>query len=104
MEGDIGQLLRYQFYGRQNIVSPSPAFDRLAPNIGHVVWIGGGTMDFMFFVCVLSLLHVVKVDVVYLHGDAPITGHYWDLLVDTGQNVQFVLREDVGQVFCLCRI
>ena len=55
-------------------------------------------MSFLFFVSVLSLLHVAKVDMVYVHGDGPLTGYYWDLLIDTGQNVQFVLRENAEEV------
>jgi len=98
LDSDVGRILRYEFYGQRDIIKPIPSFDRLAPNIGHVIWIGGGQMNFMFLVCVLSLLHVAKVDVVYVHGDKPLTGYYWKLLIDTGQNVQFVLRENAGQV------
>jgi len=55
-------------------------------------------MDALFFLCVLSMLHVAKLDVVYVHGDTPPTGEYWDLLIDTSQNVQFVLRENAREV------
>ena len=55
-------------------------------------------MDALFFLCVLSMLHVAKLDVVYVHGDMPPTGEYWDLLIDTSQNVQFVLRENAREV------
>jgi len=98
LDSDIGRILRYEFYGRQEVIKPVPSFDRLAPNISHMIWIGGGQMNFMFFVSVLSLLHVAKVDVVYMHGDKPPTGKYWELLVSTGQNVEFVRRENAGQV------
>jgi len=47
----------------------------------------------------VSLLHVAKVDMVYIHGDRPPTGVYWNMLMNTGQKVQHVLREDVRQVF-----
>ena len=100
LDSDVGRILRYEFYGRRDIIKPIPSFDRLAPNIGHVVWVGGGQMDFQFFVSVLSLLHVAKVDVVYVYGDKPLTGRYWNLLIDTGQNIQFVLRENAGEVRC----
>jgi len=101
LDSDVGRILRYEFYGRRNVIKPIPSFDHLAPNIGHVIWIGGGQMSFLFFVSVLSLLHVAKVDVVYVHGDQPLTGYYWDLLIDTGQNVQFVRRENAGQVLLM---
>jgi len=98
LDSDVGRILRYEFYGRRDVIKPLPSFDRLAPNIGHMIWTGGGQMDFQFFVGVLSLLHVAEVDMVYVHGDKPLTGKYWNLLIDTGQNVQFVLRENAGQV------
>ena len=56
-------------------------------------------MSFVFFVGVLSMLYVAKLDVVYVHGDKPPTGEYWDLLIQTRQNIQFVLRENARQVF-----
>lgn len=99
LDSDVGRLLRREFYGCPDVVRPLPSFDRLAPNIGHLIWVGGGKMNFLFFLCVLSLLHVVKVDVVYVHGDRPPTGTYWDMLIDTRQNVQFVRRENAKQVF-----
>jgi len=97
-DSDVGRILRYEFYGRQDVIKPIPSFDRLAPNIGHMIWIGGGQMDFTFFLSVLSLLHVAKVDMVYIHGNKPLTGKYWNLLIDTGHNVQFVHRENAEEV------
>jgi len=98
LESDVGRILRYEFYGQRDVIKPIPSYDNLAPNIGHMIWTGGGEMDFQFFVGVLSLLHVAKVDMVYVHGDKLLTGKYWNLLIDTGQNIQFVLRENAGQV------
>jgi len=100
LDSDIGRLLRQEFYGRPDIITVSPSFDRLAPNIGHVIWLGGNKMDFLFFLCVLSLLHVAKVDMVYIHGDKPPTGIYWDLLMHSRQKVHIVRRENTQQV-CL---
>ena len=34
-------------------------------------------MDYTFYLSILSVLYVVNVDVVYIHGGAP-TGQYWD--------------------------
>jgi len=99
LDSDVGRQLRLAFYGRPDVVRPLPSYDRLAPNIGHVIWVGGGKMSFVFFVGVLSMLYVAKLDVVYVHGDKPPTGEYWDLLIQTRQNIQFVLRENARQVF-----
>jgi len=88
-DGSVDRLLRREFYGRPEPMRLLPSYDCLAPKLGHVIWIEGGDIDFMFFLCVLSILHVAKVDVVYVHGERPPTGYYWNLLVDTDQNVKF---------------
>jgi len=98
-DGSVDRLLRREFYGHPEPMRLLPSYDRLAPNIGHVIWVGGGNIDFMFFLSVLSLLHVARVDVVYVHGDRPPTGFYWNLLIDTDQSVKFLLRENARQVF-----
>jgi hypothetical protein len=70
-------ILRKLFYGSEKIHKPEPDHSSLVPNIGHMIWIGGGEMDFVFFLSLLSMLYVVKVDVLYIHGDQPPTGEYW---------------------------
>jgi len=101
LNSTVGGTLRLQFYGSLQVPKQLPSYDHLAPNVGHMVWVGGGKMDFLFFLCVVSLLHVAKVDIVYIHGDSPPTGFYWDLLMKTGQKVQHVRRQDVRQVFVI---
>jgi len=80
LEGELGRRLRTVAYGKPDVARPQPSFDELIPNIAHVVWIGGGKMDFLFYLTVLSLLNVAMVDTVYIHGDAPPHGYYWDLV------------------------
>ncbi len=77
-----GRLNRRIFYGSPKIPVPKQSFDELIPNIGHIVWIGGGEMDFLFYLCVLSLLYVQEVDVLYIHGNAPPSGPLWIRLKD----------------------
>ena len=74
----FGKLARRVFYGTEEILRPTQNFTELAPNIAHLVWIGGGPMDYLFYLCVLSLLYVVQVDTLYIHGDGPPSGQYWD--------------------------
>ena len=71
--------------------SPKPSFDELVPNIGHMIWLGGGRMDFVFYLSALSLMYVVKVDTLYIHGDQEPKGDYWPRL-KADPKVQFVLR------------
>jgi hypothetical protein len=80
LDNDTGSLLRTLAYGKPDIARSMPSYDELVPNIAHVVWIGGETMDFQFFLTVLSLLNVALVDTVYIHGDIPPYGFYWDLI------------------------
>ena len=61
LDSDFGRMIRNVFYGRPEVPVPRRSFDDLAPKIAHIVWIGGGSMDFLFYLCVLSLIYVAKV-------------------------------------------
>ena len=61
LDSDFGRMTRKVFYGRPEVPVSRRSFDDLAPNIAHIVWIGGGSMDFLFYLCVLSLIYVAKV-------------------------------------------
>ena len=80
LDDPFGRLARNIFYGSEKILKPKPSYDKLVPNIGHMIWIGGGPMDFVFYLSLLSMLFVARVDVVFIHGDAPPHGVYWDKL------------------------
>jgi hypothetical protein len=95
----VGKHLRTVFYGRPEVPVPIADYSRPMPNIGHVIWIGGGSMKFSFFLSISSLVHCAGVDEVYVHGDRPPSGPYWKLMLATQANrVKFVPRENMGQV------
>ena len=94
----FGNLTRRIFYGSSIIRKPFKSSDNLIPNIAHVVWIGGGDMDFLFYLCVLSLLHVAKVEAVYIYGDLPPKGFYWDS-VKSESRLHYVYRDASKNVF-----
>jgi hypothetical protein len=99
MVSTVGRYLRTAFYGRPEIPKPVADYSNLVPNTGHMVWVDGGEMKFVFFLSVLSLLHCAGVDAVYVHGDQPPSGVYWKLLLATQTDrVKFVQRENMGQV------
>ena len=77
LDDPFGRLVRRMFYGTEEIRKPKPDYDTLVPNIGHMVWIGGGRMDFVFYLSVLSLLYVANVETVYVHGDMEPAGENW---------------------------
>lgn len=78
LDNDFGKLARQIFYNDTQIALPKPDSRELIPNIAHMVWIGGGSMNFLFYMGVLSLIYVAEVDHVYIHGDQPPTGEYWE--------------------------
>lgn len=83
----FGAIVRRIFYGTEEILKPKPSYDTLVPNFGHMIWLGGGAMDFVFYLSVLSMLYVVEVDTLYIHGDYPPAGPYWQKLMNN-PNVQ----------------
>lgn len=94
-EDVFGRLARRLFYGTEAIRRPVPSSGDLVPNIGHMIWVGGGRMSYVFYLSVLSLLYVAGVDVVYIHGNLPPTGPLWDeikTLPQTRDRVKFITR------------
>ena len=91
----FGNIARRIFYGTEEILKPKPSYDTLVPNIGHMIWVGGGPMDFVFYLSLLSMLYVVNVDRVYVHGDVPPKGPYWHMLLENPKaapRIKFVAR------------
>ena len=80
-EDAFSELARWIYYGEPSPIYPTYSEETMAPNIAHVVWLGGGAMDFLFYMSVMSMLHVGHVDRVYIHGEAP-NGPYWDRIKD----------------------
>jgi len=94
-EDAFGRLTRRLFYGTEAIRRPAPSSGDLVPNIGHMIWVGGGQMSYVFYLSVLSLLYVAGLDVVYIHGNMPPTGPLWEeikTLPQTRDRVKFILR------------
>ena len=73
----FASLARSLFYGDSAAPTPHSDSQRLIPNIAHMLWIGGTRIDFLFYLSALSLLYVVNVERLFIHGDLPPSGHYW---------------------------
>ena len=98
LDDSFGRLARTVFYGTPAIRRPQARYDdQLIPNIAHIVWLGGGQMDFLFYLCVASLIYVAQVDAVYIHGDGPPTGTYWPLIKDHPK-LHLIYRQHPGYV------
>src|SRR6218665_761714 len=44
LDTPFGRSIRQLFYGVEEIHSPAPSYTQLAPNITHIMWVGGGEM------------------------------------------------------------
>ena len=93
-DSNFNALARQVFYGAKTIPKPVRHEDPVIPNIAHFVWLGGGEMDFLFYLSVLSLLHIVKVDAVNIHGDRPPAGELWRN-ISGDPRVQFVRHDRI---------
>ena len=98
LDNKFGRLVRTLFYDNPEIPVPNNSEETLIPNIAHMVWLGGGKMDFLFYLSVLSLLYVAEVDALYIHGDGPPTGHYWNK-VKGNSRIKVIFRDSPKTVY-----
>ena len=84
-------LVNSLMYGQNIVPQPLPSSTNLIPNIAHMMWIGGGKMNYLFYLSCLSLINIVKVDTVYIHGDKPPSGKYWEMISNRSQ-IKFIRR------------
>ena len=74
------KLCRWLMYGQEGIPTPAYHPEPVIPRLAHYVWFGGGEMDHLFYLSVLSCIYILKLDMVYIHGDLPPGGANWDLV------------------------
>ena len=85
-------LLRWVGYGSAAELVPKPSTDEIVPNIVHYVWLGKRRLGFFAYLSVMSALHVLKADAVYIHGDYEPEGDLWqEVKLDT--HVKFIIRK-----------
>lgn len=80
LDSPVGRIVRQVAYGSPELAVPRRDYSALSPNIAHVIWSNDDPVNFLFYLCVLSLLQVAKMDTVYIHGDGPPSGFYWNLI------------------------
>ncbi len=95
---DFSALVNTIMYGQHPQPKATPSYHELIPNIGHVMWLGGRPMDFLFYLNCLSQIYILKVDRLYVHGNAPPTGPYWDR-IQNNPKLTFVKRQWPNMVF-----
>ncbi|ELT93963.1 hypothetical protein CAPTEDRAFT_191799 [Capitella teleta] len=95
----LHNFLRKLLYGQEAIPKPEPHPKEVVPNVAHYVWFGGGQMDYVFYLSVLSVLHIVKVDAVYIHGDRPPSGPHWRRLLTQEVKVKWIHKPRPTQIY-----
>ena len=97
-EGEFDQIARKLFYGSREKKVPHFDLSDPIPNIGHFYLIGENTVNFFIYLSIYSMISVLKVDMVYVHGDIEPTGDYWQKLLQSGK-IKFVFCPPVQTVF-----
>ena len=82
----LALFIRYNYYGSSQIILPKLYDHDVIPKVGHYVYLGNEQvtekqLDFEFYMSILSLLGIVKLDCVYIHGTVKFTGKFWDDLM-----------------------
>ena len=85
----LSKTVNMLLYDSAKRPEPLPSNTSIIPNIGHVMWLGGGEMNYLFYLNCLSQLYILKLDTLYIHGDMKLTGKYWDIIKQE-KNVIFV--------------
>ena len=79
-DDDFSKLVNTLMYGQTHVPRLAPDPRTLIPNIGHMFWSGKKSITFLFYLSVLSQIHILKLDTVYVHGDTEPRGQYWSKL------------------------
>lgn len=97
-QGYLGKALNAILYGQESV--PLPKRDTLAtvPQIAHMLWLHGRDMDFLFYLSCLSLLHIVHVEYLFVHGNMEPIGRHWTRLKQD-ERVKFIHRPLPNVVF-----
>ena len=82
----LASFIRYNYYGSSQIILPKLYTHDVIPKVGHYVYLGSEQitekeLSFEFYMSILSLLGIVKLDCVYIHGTVKFSGKFWDDLM-----------------------
>lgn len=95
--GKFHTLARKLTYGHPGFLRPEPRPGQQIPKIVHYIWFGGRDIDFLFYLSILSSLNVLGARV-YVHGDGPISGPFWEKFADDSR-VNYVYRRRSDAIF-----
>ena len=82
----LASFIRHVYYGSPEIIQPIFHDIAVIPKIGHYVVMASEQMtekdlSFEFYLSILSLIGIAKVDCDYIHGNMKFGGKFWDHLL-----------------------
>lgn len=80
------RLVRSYLYGQSEPISYSSSLATATaniPNVVHLIWFSNGQrgLKFIEYLCLRSIVRVLKPDRIYVHGDIEPVGDYWHELI-----------------------
>ena len=90
----IASFIRYNYYGSPTVIRPIFHESAVIPKIGHYVYLGSETvtekeLNFEFYMSIISLLGIAKVNCVYIHGTVKFKGKFWNHLMKKNMCVRW---------------
>ncbi|RNA40428.1 hypothetical protein BpHYR1_013646 [Brachionus plicatilis] len=89
-------LVRKHLFGKPDPITYEMSNQALIPNIVHLIWFSPNsfrTMKFIEYLCLKSILNVLKPDKIRIHGDhEPVNCRYWKEL-SKNSKIEWVYRE-----------
>lgn len=96
-EEDFAAVARWTGYGTSEILVSQPGDEEIVPNIIHYVWLGKRNFDFFAYLSLVSSLHVLGADAVYIHGEEPL-GELW-AMIKRDSRVKVISRDFPNSVY-----
>ena len=83
----IATFIRFMYYGSSELILPIVHKTDVIPKVGHYVYLGSElvtekNLNFEFFMSILSLFGIAKLDCVYIHGTVKFKGKFWNYLMN----------------------
>ena len=99
LDTDIGRLLNFLMYDAEQTPQAKPNSGVVVPNIAHILWLNNKPINYLFYLGALSLIYIVRVDTLYIHGTIePTRDGYWGELMKE-EKVEYIHIETPDRLF-----
>ena len=99
---DLCASVHYYMYRNKEPVKYTRHAVPVIPKIAHYVYYNKDTIDFSFYMSVLSLLYIGNFSYIYVHCDQNLTGKNWNRLMEhqaAKEKVRVILRYNTHMVY-----